>query len=556
MKHPEIAQITLAVMISLVAPTSTLAEVKQTAPSRETLVYDESKHGDFGPLKADSKVVVRVTKPGVFVIKGTGTDAVDDADGFLFEVTGEKPFDFCLLADAAEFKWLRSVDANGSTKDVAFGSTNLAYSVSRNLTKNGLPPGTYRVEMFFGPDGASGEWLVKIAPSDGTPRTMPLCQEAVELSTAEKVKHVDWPGAISIFHGHNWGKDEKYVVAIKETGFGAAGSTEGQIEHCRKHGLRAFVFIWPHEAATIPMKYKDDKTVLCYYLSDRIPPQKWGSWAALETTAHKGAPRHPAIFTMRGLWGGIDKFCPHVRGRAMEYYHYHWDGNRSPHMHFALLEQYRQASAANGHAPICRIVETRPDDIRKTRQTTYTSLAYGVRGFRTGGRGLFNSENRDDRGVPTCTAYGEEFKKINAAIKAYSPVFKIARCQAVYHTPPLPPGCALAPQDSWVKLAGQEVLVGVFRAPANAKDDRANTAAREQRTDYLLVANRNAFQARTATLDLRGKNIQVQRMDKTTAKWIDHPSKAKGNTARVRVEVGDGSGELLKVVRQDNISVE
>ena len=60
-------------------------------------------------------------------------------------------------------------------------------------------------------------------------------------------------------------------------------------------------------------------------------------------------PVHPL---MRGLWGGIDLFCPHVRGRAMEYYHYHWDANRGPHMHFALLEQLRQARP-RAHLP-CR----------------------------------------------------------------------------------------------------------------------------------------------------------------------------------------------------------
>jgi hypothetical protein len=547
MKRPT-AQIVLAVAVILaVVVPATLAAEKKSTFDRETVVYDEAKEGDFGPVAPDSKIAVHVRQPGVHVVVGTGTDAVDDVDAFCFEVTGDKPFDFGLVADAAEFKWLRAIEGDGSVRNVAFGSTNLGYRAPRNIIKDGLPPGKYCVEMFFGPDGAGGKWVVKIAPRDGTPRTEPLFKEAIELTTADKMKKVDWPGTISIFHGHNWGDDEKYVIAIREAGFGGAGSTEWQVDQCRKHGLRAFVFIWPHEAATIPAKHKDDKTVLCYYLSDRIEPHKWGSWAMLEKTAHEGDPYHPAIFTMRGLWGSIDKFCPYVRGRAMEYYHYHWDGNRHPEMHYALLDQFRRASAENGHVPICRIVETRPEDMRKTRQTVYTCLAYGVRGYRLGGRGIFDTQRRDERGVPTRTEFGEEIQRINAAIKAYSPIFKKARCQAVYHVSPLPPGCGSASEGSWVRLEGQEVLVGVFRVPAGTETEHADTAPSETAIDYLLVANRDAFHTRTATLHIRGKEVHVQRMDTTTAKWVDCPSEVKDNTTRVRMELEDGGGVLLSV---------
>ena len=537
-------------MLRIVLPTALtavfLALSSATSPSfaavKETIVYDESKQGDLGPAKPDAEVAVRVTKPGVYVIQGTGIDAVDDVDAFVFQVEGDKPFDFCLVADAAEFKKLRAVDADGTVREIAFGSTNPAFHAPRDITKTGLPPGKYHVEMLFGPQGAIGTWVVKIAPRDGKTPAELLCKKEAEPTTAEKMKKVDWPGAISIFHGHNWGDDEKYVVAIKEAGFGGAGSTEQQIKQCTKNRLRAFVFIWAHESATIPAKHKNDKTVLCYYLSDRIPPHKWASWASLEKMAYKGDPYHPAIFTMRGLWGAIDRFCPTVRGRAMEYYHYHWDGNRGPHMHFALLEQYRQASAENGNVPICRIVETRPEDMRKTRQTVYTCLAYGVRGYRMGGRGIFDTNNRDERGVPARNAHGEELKRINAAINAYSSIYKKARCQAVYHTAPLPAGCVAAPENAWVKPVGQEVLVGVFREQGDALG--------EAEMDYLLVANRDAFHPRTATLNISRKDALVQRMDKQSAKWVEHPSETKGNATHVQVALEDGGGELLKVVQR------
>ena len=44
-------------------------------------------------------------------------------------------------------------------------------------------------------------------------------QTKTEKDPAEKMKAVDWPGAISVFHGHNWGEDDKYPIAIKEAFF-------------------------------------------------------------------------------------------------------------------------------------------------------------------------------------------------------------------------------------------------------------------------------------------------------------------------------------------------
>jgi hypothetical protein len=512
---------------------------------KPTVLHDEAKQGDFGPTKPEGKVTVRVSKPGVHVILGTGIDAIDDVDAFVFEVTGELPFDFCLIADAAEFKKLRSIDAKGKVTEIAFGSTNPRFGVPRNISKAKLPPGKYHVEMMFGPQAALGDWIVKIAPHDGEKPIEGFCKPPIEPTTAQKMKKVDWPGAISIFHGHNWGKDAKYPIAIKEAGFGASGAAEWQIKECEAQGLRSFVFIWPHEVGTIPVKHKTNKSVLCYYLSDRIKPNKWASWASLEKMAYKSDPARPAFFTMRGLWGGIEGYCPTVRGRVMEYYHYHWDGNRGPHQHFALLEQYRQASAKNGYVPICRIVETRPEDMRKTRQTIYTCLAYGVRGFRTGGRGIFDTSKRDARGVPTRTAFGEEFKKINAAIKAYSPVYKKARSQAVYHTAPLPAGCIAAPKDSWVKIEGKEVLVGVFAEPAADGKAQGKTVG----TDYLLVANRDAFKAHAAALSLRGA-ASVERMDKTTGKWQAVKTTTGEDGVLVKLSLEEGSGELLRVIRK------
>jgi hypothetical protein len=61
-----------------------------------------------------------------------------------------------------------------------------------------------------------------------------------------------------------------------------------------------------------------------------VQPNRWGEWAEYERQSYAGDPRRPAMMTMLARWGGIDQYCNIVRGRAMEYYHYHWDGNRAP----------------------------------------------------------------------------------------------------------------------------------------------------------------------------------------------------------------------------------
>jgi len=522
----------LLVLALFVSPHLIPARSLLAAEVSETVVYDEAKNGDLPAVAPNAEPAIRISEPGIKVIRGTGIDAVDDTDQFVFEVAGDKPFDFCLLADPAEFKKLRAVDKEGKEKEIAFGSTNPGFRAPRDISKTELPPGKYHVEMHMGPQGAVGNWLCKIAIRDGA-APVDLCKPQPEPTVAEKMKEVHWPGVISIFHGASWGDDEKYLEAIKECGFRAAGCSEMQLPQVKKYGLKAFLFIWPHEVTIIPPKYVGDDTVMCYYLSDRISPSKWASWASMEKLAWRADPHHPAVFTMYALMGGIAQFPEVVRGRVMEFYHYHWDGGRAPHMHFAVLEQYRQASAANGHVPICLIAETRAEDVRKTRQTIYTALAYGVRAFRTGGGGLFDVKNRDEQGRPKRTNHGEEALKFNQAINAYSPVFEKARNVDVFHTPPLPGGTKEAPGDHWVRATGEHIVLGEFADP--------------EKNRYLMLANRDAFNAHEATLIFKDGNVKVDRMDKPSGEWKPLTVEPQNVAAIVKVPLEEGGGELLRV---------
>ena len=376
----------------------------------------------------------------------------------------------------------------------------------------------------------------------------------------EKMKVAKWPGLVTIFHGVNWGDDKKYITAIKEAHFGASGAASFQIDDVTKRGLRAFVFIWPFEMTEkkLPAKLRKNKAILGYFMSDRIPPNRWGTWAGYEKAAYEFDPYHPAVFTMTPrAWGGVDRYLPVTRARLIEYYHYHWDAGRSPHYHFVFLEMYRTESAKHGYVPICRVLETRPEDMRKTSQTIFTSLAYGVRGFRYGGA-LFDQGKRDRRGVPTPNKFGKAAARINRAIKAFSPVFKTVRSVAVFQTPPLPPGTKEAPKDYWVRPSGEHVVLGEFA---------------DKKKRVLVLANRDHTKKHVATLTFAETDIKLYKMNKRTGKWGavklakqeieveagrkgaaagagEDVKKAKKTVLVVKIKMAAGGGELLGVVKK------
>lgn len=359
-----------------------------------------------------------------------------------------------------------------------------------------------------------------------------------------KMKVAKWPGLVTIFHGVNWGEDKKYITAIKEAHFGASGAASSQINDVVRRGLRAFVFIWPFEMTDrkLPAKLRKNKAVLGYFMSDRIHPSKWGTWAGYEKSAYEFDPYHPAVFTMTPrAWGGIDRYLPVTRARLIEYYHYHWDGGRSPQNHFLYLEMYRKESAKHGHVPICRLVETRPEDMRKTSQTIFTSLAYGVRGFRYGGA-LFDTNKRDKRGVPTPNVFGKAAKRINMAIKAFSPIFKTARSVDVFQTPPLPPGTKEAPKDYWVRPSGEHVVMGEF--------------INKKKTRFLVLANRDHTKDHVATLTFSETDIKLYKMNKKTGKW--RAIKLVKQAAEVKEEEGgkvEGKEEAKKKVKEKKMVI-
>jgi len=170
--------------------------------------------------------------------------------------------------------------------------------------------------------------------------------------------------------------------------------------------------------------------------------------------------------------------------------------------------------------------------VRKTRQTIFTALAYGVRGFRTGGPGLFDTAKRDDRGRPTRTVHGAEALRLNQAIRGYAPVFEKTRCVEVFHTAPLPAGTREAPADHWVRPAGDAVVMGEFAGAGER---------------YLVLANRDAAAPHEATLNFAAPGAKVERLEVSSGDWQPVAGRVADGRATVTVPLAEGDGELLRV---------
>ena len=172
--------------------------------------------------------------------------------------------------------------------------------------------------------------------------------------------------------------------------------------------------------------------------------------------------------------------------------------------------------------------------MRKTKQTVFTSLAYGVRGFRYGGC-LFDQGKRDGRGVPTPNPLGKAAAEINQSIGAFAPVFETAKSVAVFQTPPLPRS-ARKPADYWVPPSGDEIVMGEFADPNG--------------NHFLVVANRDAFAPHEAKLRFNDKDktiAAIAQMDEVTAKWRAAKTTRNGDAIIVTLPLEDAGCKLLAV---------
>lgn len=352
-------------------------------------------------------------------------------------------------------------------------------------------------------------------------------------------QETEWPGIISIFtRGAAFGGG-KYLLAVKEAGFGAYHAEWKNNEELREHGIK--LFMWGQDSGERAAKMANDDNVLGYWARYPTEPKDWEALGKLEAKLTKIAPKHVQFYALDATWGEPEHYIKAIKPRVMWYRHYLWEGHHldddfkgagwAPQNEFIYLERARKAALDAG-IPIVRWVHA--VEPVKLRRTISLSLVYGIRGFTWWQGWVFFSwggDKVDERGYPLRTETGEEVVKLNQIMKAYSPIFKKARCVAAGHSWPWPLGYGTLPKH-WTQLGGAHVTAGLF------VDREANT--------YFVVGNRRIKEPSTAIFTFTRPVDSVSIMDKQTGKWQPVPlEKNEFGKDMVKIKIAEGSVEMI-----------
>ena len=349
------------------------------------------------------------------------------------------------------------------------------------------------------------------------------------------------PSIVMLAHA-DWPKDPKYRDAmakfVVEHGFNAVEGGVDVLDVCRENGLMVQL---GGDQATLNMapKLRNDPAVFGYFVSDRRRRDSFPTFAKIARVFEKADPTHPTIFINRAAWNEFGDFAKEVKPMLLDFYHYHAMPRRHADRYYLYLLMFRGLGEEHG-IPVMRCTSSSsPPAV--LRQTIYTSLAYGVKGFHFWTPWIFAHEKDKDGNavlkdgklsmyvtLPHLTDIAKEVRKM-------SPVLTDCRSIAMYHTDPLPISGGKAPADAWCQPSGSHLLVGVLE--------------HEKGGDFLLVTNRHPGMKQEATLSFDKTVSTVEKMDKKTGKWnpLSLVAGGEGQTAKLNLTPGDG--EFLKVMR-------
>ena len=366
-----------------------------------------------------------------------------------------------------------------------------------------------------------------------------ICGEA---SPAPKVKvRYRMPSIVMAAHA-DWPKDPKFRDAMAKFvvahGFNVVEGGVEVLDVCRENGL--MVQLGGDQATlNIAPKLRDDPAVFGYFVSDRRRRDSFPTFAKIARIFEKADPNHPTIFINRAAWNEFGDFAKEVKPMLLDFYHYHAMPRRHADRYYLYLLMFRGLGEEHG-IPVMRCTSSSsPPAV--LRQTIYTSLAYGVKGFHFWTPWIFAHE-KDKEGnavlkdgklsmyvtLPHLTDIAKEVRKM-------SPVLADCRSVAMYHTDPLPISGAKAPGEAWCQPSGSQILLGVLQ------DEKGG--------DFLLVTNRHPGMKQEATLSFDKTVRAVEQMDKKTGKWNPFPLAAGGERRTGKLNLVAGDGELLKVAR-------
>jgi len=337
--------------------------------------------------------------------------------------------------------------------------------------------------------------------------------------------------------------DEEMMQAIAQAGFNTVmWYDEEELDLAHKYGLKLLFMPSLHDwVIKHPANWG-------YYVADEPPIDDFSKFAPQVSNYHQADPNHPAYVNSTGrdseyLHSFLETFQPQVLSFTPNY---RWWQQED----YNILEAYRIAGLTAG-IPLIKWIEVNansevlalqnaglghlsctapppPDNAEKLRQSVYTNLCYGIKGFQwfTGGI-LF------EFGTSRLRACGKDVVALNKELQQLGPTLINLESVEVFHTPPLPVGTRLLPQDYWVQTATPDLVLGIF------KDKQDN--------GYIIVANRKIDSTQQVVLSFPPAVTEVAKVDKNEGTLMNLPLTRFEKDSTVELDLAPGDGELLKV---------
>jgi hypothetical protein len=313
------------------------------------------------------------------------------------------------------------------------------------------------------------------------------------------------------------------------------------LDACEKHGLKYIPYdgrVLAHGPAdpkfeanldAIIADYTNHPAMAGYFMGDEPGPSAFPQLGAVNQYLLKKDPKRLPFINLLPNYVDekyigmnydtyVEQFCEKVRPRLVCYDHYAlFEGVERPG-YFANMETIRRNAlkydAAMGFIFQCTPHGTYRDPSETDlRWQVNTGLAYGCKALLyftyftpTDAESNFHNGILDAKG--NRTPHFAMAKSINAELKNLSSTLIKLTSTAVYHTAPIPAGCAALPADALIRpKADKPMQIGFFK-----HDDGSQ---------WAIVVNRDLHKSTTATLTFDRTITSLRELSPKTGKLAD-----------------------------------
>jgi hypothetical protein len=310
------------------------------------------------------------------------------------------------------------------------------------------------------------------------------------------------------------------------------------LDACEKHGLKYFVYdgralsrnpgdaLFTKNLDAMVADYAGHPALAGYFLSDEPGPGAFPILAAVHERLLTKDPKRLPLINLLPIYvdekyigmnyeNYVEKLCTAVKPKMLCYDHYALFEGTERDSYFANMETIRR-HALQHHAAMGFIFQCTPHGTYRDpsesdlRWQVNTALAYGCTALLyftyftpTDAESNFHNGILDAKG--NRTAHYAMAKAINAQLKVLSATLVRLKSTAVYHTAPIPKGCAPVPANAPIQVKqGGPVVLGFFKHDDN--------------TRWAIAVNRDLHNATNAALKFDSKTTALEELSPRTGK--------------------------------------